>query len=207
MGLFDFFKSKSNNTGFESQSSNNDSNSESRKTRDGYVARIFVLHEKKISVSAKIDESDPSKVLTNMYSYAMGPNGKMELQCRDDIEEFFEQIQIQINYLESRTLDPKSLGPYFDAFATGCLAHIKKYGRIIITDLWSQVNYTLWIVKATTGVFHNVLNSDDEWLSYREFLINEGSQLLFDYLWIPHPNGQLDKNGMLKIVKATEAYN
>ncbi len=183
MGLLDFFK----------------------KEKTGYASKTFILQNKKIIITAKESEQDSTKVYTNKYHYVVVRNNKVEMTCKLPKEDFYREIIIQINYLENREIPFNSLGPFFDAFIAGCTAHIEKYGRLIVSDLWSEVNYTLWIVEAAKGHFHNQFSNENEWIAYREFLIKEGTNLLYDYIWIPHPHGLLDyKTGMCQIIKLSE---
>jgi hypothetical protein len=185
MGIFDFSKKASSQSG------------------NGEITKSFLLKRRSITITVPIDQFDSTKILSNKFAFANMHGKKIEMVSREAPDTFFSQLRIQLNYLETREIPPDSLGVFFDALIVGCTKHIEQHKRIIITDLFSQVNYTMWLVEATRGIFHNILTTEDEYCHYRDFLIKTSVTCLKAYLWVPDPNGELDQNGKLKIVKAS----
>lgn len=149
------------------------------------TTKVFVLNGKTIQITNTLDELDSSKIYTNRYFYMMQGGQRRPVIGKTPKIDYYSQIEKYVNFLQGKTLTERD---FFEALIEGCRNHILKYGRLIISDLWTQLTYTMHIVDATKGVFHNHINTEDEGIELREFYLRGAQELLLDFILVPDPN-------------------
>lgn len=150
------------------------------------ATKEFVLNGRKIIITNRIDENDHTKIYTTGKYFYMNQGGqKRPVIGKVPKVDYYNQIKIQLDYLEGTSLTERD---FFLALLEGCKAHIQKYGRLIISDLWSQLNYTMHLVDSTNGIFHNHIETEDVGIQLREFYLNGVQEILMDYILVPDPN-------------------
>ena len=92
----------------------------------------------------------------------------------------------------------------FEALLRGCEKHIEKFGRLIITDLHTQLNVTMHLVDATNGIFHTIINNEDDGISLRNYYTGAAFEMMPDHILVPHPS-MTDENGRPKLVTIRQA--
>ena len=150
------------------------------------TTKEFYLNGKKISITNRIDETDDTKIYTTGRYFYMG-QGSQRRPVIGKVPkiDYYNQIKIQLDILEGTTLTERD---FFLGLIEGCKIHIQKYGRLIISDLWSQLNYTMHLVDATKGLFHTHIDSEDDGIELREFYLRGAQEMLIDYILVPDPN-------------------
>jgi hypothetical protein len=149
------------------------------------TTKVFVLNGKSIQITNTLDELDSSKIYTNRYFYMMQGGQRRPVIGKTPKIDYYSQIEKYVNFLQGKTLTERD---FFEALIEGCRNHILKYGRLIISDLWTQLTYTMHIVDATKGVFHDHINTEDEGIELREFYLRGAQELFLDFILVPDPN-------------------
>ena len=165
------------------------------------TSKEFTLKNKKIIITTPIDELDETKIFSNRYFVREVQGKRVEMISKTKKDEFYNDIKTQLDFLQDKNLTQQD---FFDAFTIGCANHIKKFGRLIITDMHSHLNCTMHILDATNIIFHNYINNEDEGIHLRNEYATACMRVLADYILVPHPFLR-DKNGMAKLVKLKEA--
>lgn len=165
------------------------------------TSKEFTLKNKKIIITTTVDELDETKIFSNRYFVREVRGKRTEMISKTKKDEFYNDIKTQLDFLQNKNLTQQD---FFDAFLYGCVNHIKKFGRLIITDMHSQLNYTMHILDASNNIFHNYINSEDEGIHIRDDYASACMEVLADYILVPHPFLR-DENGMAKLVKLKEA--
>lgn len=145
----------------------------------------FILNDKALKFVNELDMSDNSKIFTNRYFYMNIRGQKQPMIAKQNKIEYYNDLQLQIKYLQGKTLTEKD---FFEALVEGCKNHILKYGRLIITDLWTQLNSTMHIIDATKGVFHNHILTEEDGIELRNYYLNAAKEVLIDFILVPDPN-------------------
>lgn len=156
-----------------------------RKNQIEEITKEFRLNNKVLKFTNKVDESDNSKIFTSRYFF-MDVRGKRRPVITKQIkDEYYGYLKAQLNYLEGKRLTEQDI---FEALIAGCKEHIKKYGRLIISDLYGQLHATMHIVDATKGIFHNHIKTEDDGIELRNFYQNGAQELLEDFILVPDPS-------------------
>jgi hypothetical protein len=149
------------------------------------TTKEFLLNGKYIKITNTVDENDNSKILTTGKYFFMNIRGERKpMIARTPKVDYYTQIKIQIDKLEGTKLTERD---FFLALIEGCKIHIQKYGRLIISDLWSQLNYTMHLLDSTNKIFHTHIKTEDEGIELREFYLNAAQEMLIDYILVPDP--------------------
>ena len=149
------------------------------------TSKEILLNGRRLKFVNQIDTNDSSKIFTERYFYINVRGQKQPMVGKQKKEEYYSQLQIQIDFLQGKQLTEQNL---FEALIKGCVAHINKYGRLIISDLWTQLNSTMHIIDATNGVFHNYIDTEEDGIELRELFLNSAKDALIDYILVPDPN-------------------
>lgn len=149
------------------------------------TTKLFILNGKNIKITNTLDEQDSSKIYTNRYFYMMQGGQRRPVIGKTPKIDYYTQVEKYIIFLEGRDLTERD---FFEALIEGCKNHILKYGRLIISDLWTQLTYTMHVVDATNGIFHNHINTEEEGIELREFYLRGAQELLLDFILVPDPN-------------------
>lgn len=102
-----------------------------------------------------------------------------------NIDEFNEDIRMQINFLQDQIINDQNI---FGSLAFMCINHIEKFNRIIITDLFAYLDNTMIIVDSTNGIFHNLINSEEDGINLRKTFQHGIVEDLYNYIWVPKPS-------------------
>ena len=132
-----------------------------------------------------VDELNSTKIYTNRYFYMMQGGQLRPVIGKTPKLDYYSQIEKYVTFLEGKNMTEMD---FFEALIEGCKNHILKYGRLIISDLWTQLTYTMHLVDATTGIFHNHINTEDEGIKLRELYLRGAQELLLDFILVPYPN-------------------
>lgn len=161
------------------------------------------MNNKAISITNQVDEFDQNKIHTSRYFFVEVQGRRVEMTAKSNKQEYYNDIAVQLNSLQGKSLTKKD---FFDAFLEGCINHIKKFGRLIVTDMHSQLNCTMHLVDATNNIFHTHIKSEQDGIELRNYYANACMQVLVDYIYVPHPFLR-DANGMAKVIPLKEAAN
>lgn len=145
----------------------------------------FTLKNKILKFVNTLDETDKNKIFTNRYFYIPVRGKQQPMISRQNKEEYYSQIQIQLDFLQKTNLTQRD---FCEALLEGCRHHILKYKRLIISDLWGQLNITMHILDATNGIFHNHIESEAGGIDLRIFYQEIAEEILIDFIWVPDPN-------------------
>ena len=145
----------------------------------------FMLNNKVLKFVNTIDENDNSKIFTNRYFYMNIRGQKQPMIAKQNKVEYYNQLKIQLDNLQGSKLTERD---FFEGLIEGCKQHIKKYGRLIISDLWTQLNSTMHLVDVTKGIFHNHILTEEDGIELRSFYLNAAQEVLVDYILVPDPN-------------------
>lgn len=165
------------------------------------ASREFILNGRRIIITNREDEIDNSKIYTSRYFFQQVNGQKREMLAKAPKTAFYRDVEIQMQALEGKTITEKAL---FEAFLNGCSKHIEKFGRLIITDMHSQLNVTMHLADATNGVFHTIINNEDDGISLRNYFTGAAFEVLADHILVPHPF-MTDENGRPKLITVREA--
>jgi hypothetical protein len=150
------------------------------------ITKEYILNGRTIYIKNKVDEFDNSKIYTTGKYFYMNYGGqKKPVIGKAPKIDYYTQIKIQIDFLEGEKLNEQD---FFYALLEGCKKHIEKYGRLIISDLWTQLNYTMHLLDATNGVFHNYINSEEDGIKLRENYLLKAQQIFIEHILVPDPN-------------------
>jgi len=149
------------------------------------TTKEFTLNNRILKFVNTVDEIDITKILTNRYFYMSIRGHNEPMICKQKKENYYSQLQIQLDYLQGKRLTEQD---FCEALIEGCKNHIIKYGRLIISDLWGQLNYTMHIIDVTNGIFHNNIETEDDGIELRTFYLNTVQEILIDYILVPDPN-------------------
>lgn len=149
------------------------------------TTKEFVLNNKVIKFVNIFDANDDSKIFTNRYFYMNVREQRQPVIGKQNKIEYYNQLQIQLNYLQGKKLTERD---FCEALLEGCKHHILKYGRLIISDLWTQLNPTMHIIDVTKGIFHNHIVTEEDGIELRNFYLNAAQEILIDYILVPDPN-------------------
>lgn len=149
------------------------------------TSKEFLLNNKIIKFVNTVDVNDNSKIFTNRYFYMNVRGQRQPVIGRQLKNEYYDQLQIQLTFLQGKKLTERD---FFEALLEGCRHHILKYGRLIISDLWTQLNPTMHIIDATRGIFHNHISTEEDGIELRTFYLNAAQEVLVDYILVPDPN-------------------
>jgi hypothetical protein len=149
------------------------------------VTKEFILNGRTIFIKNKEDESDSSKIFTTgKYFYMNYAGQRRPVIGKAPKIDYYTQIYIQIKFLEGTQVNEQD---FFNALLDGCKKHIEKYGRLVISDLWTQLNYTMHLVDATNGIFHDYIKSEEDGIKLRENYLIKAQQSLIEYILVPDP--------------------
>jgi hypothetical protein len=101
------------------------------------------------------------------------------MTSKTDIREYLQMLDIQIEFLGSKSIDMHSI---YEALIHGCTKHILKFGRLHQADLWSHLNCSMHIIDATNGVFHNLIKDSQSGHSIRILLQSKAEKDLQQYI-------------------------
>lgn len=147
--------------------------------------KSYLLNGRLINIINTVDEIDSSKIYTNRYFYMNRGGQKFPILGKSPKADYYNQIEKYISFLQGKKLTEQD---FFDSLIEGCRLHLIKYGRLIISDLWTQLNYTMHLVDSTNGVFHNHINSEEEGIELRESYLEGAKEIFLDYILVPDPN-------------------
>jgi hypothetical protein len=149
------------------------------------TTKEFSLNNKVLKFVNTVDENDSSKIFTNRYFYANIRGQSQPMIAKQKKDEYYNQLQIQLTHLQETKLTEQD---FCEALIEGCRQHILKYGRLIISDLWTQLNITMHLVDATKGTFHNHIETLEDGIELRNYYQNVAQQVLIDFILVPDPN-------------------
>jgi hypothetical protein len=143
------------------------------------------LNNKVIKFTNIVDENDESKIYTSRYFYMDVRGQRQPMMAKQNKDEYYSQLEIQLTSLQGKKQTEQD---FCEALFEGCRQHIIKYGRLIISDLWAQLNITMHLVDATKGIFHNHIETLEEGIELRNYYLNVAQQVLIDFILVPDPN-------------------
>jgi len=145
------------------------------------VTKKWFVKGKEIVITAKLDDFNPNKVITNKFHIVNLGGRQVEMAAKTNKDEFFTDLSTQIKYLESTNFSDQD---FFDALIFASVEHIKKFNRIFQADLWSYLNCNMFILEATKGQFHNLYRTDEEAVLIRNTFEYNAKSGLSKYLQV-----------------------
>ena len=143
------------------------------------TTKEYYLNNKILKLTNKIDENDESKIFTSRYFYINVRGLRQEMIAKQKKEEYYSQLELQLSSLQGKNQTEKD---FCDALLEGCKQHIIKYGHLIISDLWTQLNITMHLIDATKGIFHNHIETLEDGIELRNYYLNVAQQVFIDYI-------------------------
>ena len=149
------------------------------------TSKDFILNNLILTFVNTVDDNDADKIFTTRYFYMNIGGQKRPMIAKQNKLEYYTQLQIQLDFLQGKDLTERD---FCEALLEGCKHHILKYGRLIISDLWTQLNPTMNIIDVTKGIFHNHIKTEEDGIALREFYLKTAQEILIDYIFVPDPN-------------------
>ena len=149
------------------------------------TTKEFSLNNKNLKFVNSVDETDYNKIITSRYFYANVRGQRQPIIGKQIKDEYYSQLQLQLTFLQGKKLTEKD---FFEALIEGCRQHILKFGRLIISDLWTQLNVTMHLIDSTKGLFHNHIETEDDGIELRDYYQNAAKEVLIDFILVPDPN-------------------
>lgn len=149
------------------------------------TSKEFILNNKILKFVNTADFNDDSKIFTARYFYMNIGGQRQPMITKQNKLDYYNQLQIQLDFLEGKNLTERD---FCESLLEGCKHHILKYGRLIISDLWGQLNPTMHIIDATKGIFHNHIENEEDGIALRDFYLNAAQEVLIDFILVPDPN-------------------
>jgi len=171
------------------------------KTADMNTSKDFKLNNRTIVITTPVDEFDNNKIYTSRYFFQQVNGQKREMLAKAPKTAFYRDVEIQLEAIEGKAITERV---FFEALLRGCEKHIEKFGRLIITDLHTQLNVTMHLVDATNGIFHTIINNEDDGISLRNYYTGGAFEMMPDHILVPHPS-MTDENGRPKLITIRQA--
>lgn len=95
------------------------------------------FHQRGSEIYVKTNVYRPSELEDNS-SGALGLI--MSADSFSEKEDFTNDVNTQVSYINSKTREPLSVQLLFDACCLACSVHINKYGRLLIVDLLTYMD-------------------------------------------------------------------
>lgn len=141
-------------------------------------SRIFTLNGKALKISLKEDSNYPG--MSDISKFRKNPEiGKIQNIIK--VDEFFEDLEYQINFLQNK---PLSVENALDAFLASCDHHISRFNRIIDQDLESYLDTILILVCAISDSEKMVPLTELQGQELRETFCQCGYKAFQNYLYI-----------------------
>lgn len=165
------------------------------------VTKDFIFQNKKISFSNEIDQAT-NKIFVSRYFFIEVQGRLCEVTGKTTTEEYYNDLKIQLNFLEHIALD---LDGFYWGYLECCLHHIKKHGRLVVSDMHAKLNSTMHIMDVTNGLYHSFIKKKEDGIKIREALAKSCIKDLADDIYVPHPFLK-SEDGKAKFIPIKEAY-
>lgn len=133
----------------------------------------------KISVTVEKVSDLPGFVLSDKFHFIEINGERAQMVAKTNKDEFYNDLTLQVSFVASKGF---TLQNFFDGILYASIAHVKKFKRIYLNDLWSYINASMFIMEATKGQFHNLYTTHAEAIELRTNLEVNARHSLREYL-------------------------
>lgn len=166
------------------------------------LERKYTLNNNSIKIEVPIFEQDERMVMTAKFRRNINTIGNIEIEPNQVSEknEFFNDIENQIKFLQGKQIDKQSM---FEALYDSCSNHVKKYGKLIDIDLLGYLDCSMFIAEAISVAFKWTPISQQLGEELRDEFSNGAIKVLYNHIWINQKDHN-DPSSKPQIIKLSE---